>query len=469
MGKIISSYILPHPPVIVPEVGKGSEKGSEETISAVISVARNISDEKPTTIIITTPHGPVFQDYIYMSTDQELTGNLSRFGASEPKFVFENNIDLVSRIIEFARQENIPAGGLDEELIKKFKLQKQLDHGAIVPLYFVNKQYNKFKLVHISISGLPFTRLYKFGMCISKAVEQSNERVVFIASGDLSHKLSSDAPYGYDKTGEEFDKLFIESIKNLDVEKLLNLDESFCESAGECGLRSFLMMFGALDGYELKPEVYSYEGPFGVGYSVARFKSGEIDENRQILKRIENKSAERIKSLRSNESLYVALARNALEVYVNEGRTIKVPELIPKEMIENKAGTFVSIKKSGQLRGCIGTTGPTRKNIAEEIIYNAISSGTRDPRFYPVKQDELKELVYSVDVLKEPEPIKTIDELDVIKYGVIVRTNKKSGLLLPNLEGVDTKEKQVSIALQKAGIKPEETYNMERFEVVRYL
>jgi len=162
------------------------------------------------------------------------------------------------------------------------------------------------------------------------------------------------------------------------------------------------------------------------------------------------------------------LARKALETYVKEGKVLEVPGDIPGEMLESKAGTFVSLKKHGQLRGCIGTTGPTRKNIAEEIIYNAISSGTRDPRFFPVEPGELDKLVYSVDVLKEPEPIDSIEELDVIKYGVIVTKDGCSGLLLPNLEGVDTPKKQVKIALQKAGIKPGEDYSMERFEVIRH-
>ena len=173
-------------------------------------------------------------------------------------------------------------------------------------------------------------------------------------------------------------------------------------------------------------------------------------------------------NIRNSEDQYVKLARSALEAYVADKKTLKIPEGLPKEILEGKAGTFVSIKKHGQLRGCIGTTSPTRANIAEEIIYNAISSGTRDPRFNPIEKNELEELVYSVDILKEAEPITDISELDVLKYGVIVRSGFRTGLLLPNLEGVDTPEQQVSISLQKAGIKPDEKYSMERFEVIRH-
>jgi len=141
---------------------------------------------------------------------------------------------------------------------------------------------------------------------------------------------------------------------------------------------------------------------------------------------------------------------------------------LPEEMLNSRAGTFVSIKKKGELRGCIGTIGPTRENIASEIVHNAISAGTSDPRFYPVKPYELDELEYSVDVLMEPEEINSMDELDVVKYGVIVRAGRRTGLLLPNLENVNTVEQQVSIALQKAGISPNEKYTMERFEVIRH-
>ena len=468
MGRIISSYIFPHPPIIIPEIGRGEEASASKTIEAVKRAAREISKEKPATIIVTTPHGPVFQDFIHISTNEKLRGDMGRFGRSDVKFEFANNIALVDLIIKYARNEGIYCGGLDDKLMKKYRVSRDLDHGTLVPLYFVNNEYKDFKLVHISIAGLPFKELYKFGMCISKAVQESDEQVVFLASGDLSHRLSHSGPYGYSKKGEEFDEMLVSSLKSLNIKQLLETSEEFCESAGECGLRSFLIMFGSLDGHDLEQEVYSYEGPFGVGYSVARFKVGNPNPDRMLLEDIEKQEVEKIRMIRESEDAYVRLARQALETYVNEGRIIDVPDDLPEEMLKNKAGTFVSIKKDGQLRGCIGTISPTRKSIAEEIIHNAISSGTSDPRFYPVEKDELDKLVYSVDVLKEPEPIKSIDELDVVKHGVIVKAGFRTGLLLPNLEGVDTPEKQVSIALQKAGIRHDEKYSMERFEVVRH-
>ncbi|MHB1485061.1 MAG: AmmeMemoRadiSam system protein A [Saccharofermentanales bacterium] len=173
-------------------------------------------------------------------------------------------------------------------------------------------------------------------------------------------------------------------------------------------------------------------------------------------------------NVRENESEYVTLAREALESYVKKHKAITVPDWFPEKSADFRAGVFVSLKKRGLLRGCIGTISPTQKNVAEEIIKNAISSGTQDPRFEPVNEDELEELVYSVDILRSPEMIHSLDELDVKRYGVIVSKGFRRGLLLPDLEGVDTPAEQVSIALRKAGISSDEAFEMERFEVVRY-
>ena len=157
--------------------------------------------------------------------------------------------------------------------------------------------------------------------------------------------------------------------------------------------------------------------------------------------------------IKKEESPYVRLARETVERYVDEGKRLSVPEYLPEEALTRRAGTFVSLKKFGQLRGCIGTISPAEANIAEEIIHNAISASTRDPRFPPVSPSELKDLDYSVDILGETEDIDSPEELDVKKYGVIVSSGYRRGLLLPNLEGIDDVEDQISIAMQKAGIR----------------
>lgn len=164
----------------------------------------------------------------------------------------------------------------------------------------------------------------------------------------------------------------------------------------------------------------------------------------------------------------VKLAKETIESYVRHGKIPKPPSPLPEEM-KGRAGVFVSIHtRDGALRGCIGTIEPTRPNIAEEVIYNAIAAATRDPRFPPITPAELDDLVINVDVLSPPERIYSLDELDPKRYGVIVQSGWRRGLLLPDLEGVDTVEQQVDIARRKAGIGPREPVELYRFEVKRY-
>ena len=180
----------------------------------------------------------------------------------------------------------------------------------------------------------------------------------------------------------------------------------------------------------------------------------------------------------------VNLAKKTIEIYIKEGKIISPPEDLPEEFLQRKAGTFVTIEKNGKLRGCIGTYLPTRENIAEEIIYNAIAAATEDYRFGPVQKEELPYLSYTVYILNEPELVKNIKELDPKKYGVIVKTVPispsgdvvfnghfvaKTGLLLPDLEGIDTVEQQILIACQKAGINPQrEKILIYKFTVEKY-
>ncbi len=162
----------------------------------------------------------------------------------------------------------------------------------------------------------------------------------------------------------------------------------------------------------------------------------------------------------------VELAKETVETYVKEGKLPELKELTPE--MRGRAGVFVSIHKLGELRGCIGTFEPTKKNIAEETIANAISSASRDPRFLPIAPNELKDLEYSVDVLTSPEPVDSQDQLDPKKYGVIVECGWRRGLLLPDLEGVDSVDEQIEICRQKAGIAPHESIKLYRFQVRRY-
>ena len=455
-------FIVPHPPLIIPAVGNGQEQLIRKTVDAYEKVGREIAAIEPETIIIISPHSIMYGDYIHISPGSGARGDFGLYGAPNVGMKKNYDTDLVQELTRRSAEADIPAGTLGER-------NKMLDHGVMIPLYFVDRYTDKdYNIVRIAISGLSPLAQYRFGELITETANALGRDIVIIASGDLSHKLVDTGPYGYVEEGPQFDKEVTEAMATGDFMRFLTFDESFTDAAAECGLRAFIQMAGALDGKSVRSSLLSYEGPFGVGYAVATFEITGDDPSRKFGDKFEELQKTQLTDLRRSEDPYVRLARETLETFIKTRRQIPVPSGLPSEMTDKRAGVFVSLKKHGQLRGCIGTIAPTTASIAEEIIRNAIAAGVDDPRFNQVCEEELDELVYSVDILRKPERIKSIDELDVKKYGVIVSRGTRRGLLLPNLEGVDTPEEQVEIALQKAHISPNEIYEMERFEVVRH-
>jgi MEMO1 family protein len=467
MGNIFGYYSMPHPPIIIPEVGKGEEGKITSTHKACMKIAEYIEASAPNTIIIITPHGPVFRDAIALSIGTTITGNLGGFGAVDTRFNCGIDLELSKRIVEVAHGEGIPVATITEYSAKHYGVNFELDHGTMIPLYFINKKYPNYKLVHITYGILPKLQLYRFGIALREAVETSLSNAVIVASGDMSHKLTEDGPYGFDAAGPEFDKNIVEYLKNGDTSAVFSMKRSNVDAAAECGLRSYYILLGTMDGRNFKGNVLSYEGPFGVGYGVLSFQVESFGSRESLLKSLEKSKELETKSVRENESTYVKLARMSLEHYVKYGEHIDMPSFVTSDMLQNKNGVFVSLKKDSELRGCIGTVFPTTNSRAEEIIRNAVEAGENDPRFYPVEDDELDDLIYSVDVLMPPEPAEKKD-LDPKDYGVIVRSGNRSGLLLPDLEGVNTIDEQLDIALNKASIRRDEPYTIERFKVVRY-
>ncbi|MCB2293897.1 AmmeMemoRadiSam system protein A [Clostridium algoriphilum] len=465
MGKIIAYYAMPHPPIIIPEVGHGEEKKIKSTYDACELIGREISEIKPEVIIIVTPHGTMFSDAIALSFEPTISGSLKQFGAPQVSMNFDIDMDLTQEIMVRADNSKIQTISATGSSLKQYGAQYELDHGSIVPLYFIKNKYSSFKLVHITYGGLTPIQLYKFGKLIKEAVEESYKNVVFIGSGDLSHRLKEEGPYDYNPDGEKFDSSIISLLKKGDVIGVFNLNSEIIQNAGECALRSYYIMLGAMDGRDIKGELLSYEGTFGVGYAVMKFKFSKSD--RDILSEITGKKREQYNERVNNEDVYVRLARESLTHYIIEGKYMDVPSYVTEDMINTKRGVFVSLKKFGALRGCIGTIFPVRDNIAKEIIENAVSAGEGDPRFSNVSVNELEDIVFSVDVLTEPE-LALKGELDPKKFGVIVRCGVKSGLLLPDLDGVDTSEQQISIVLNKASILPNEDYSIEKFEIIRH-
>lgn len=458
---IAAAFMVPHPPLIIPQIGKGQEQAIRQTIESYQEVAHRIGRLQPETIVLISPHQIMYADYFHISPGENAKGDFGRFRADQVKIEVSYDTDFVKKLCFVADKHNLPAGILGER-------DPSLDHGTMVPLYFVEQCWKDYRLVRIGLSGLPLTNHYELGVAIQETAAALNRKTVVIASGDLSHKLKEEGPYGYQKEGPEYNSRIMSVMEKGAFGQLLEFSEDFCNKAAECGHRSFTIMAGALDGTDIEAQRLSYEGPFGVGYGICCYHAFSPNPERHFKAQFEERERKQIRENKEHEDAYVQLARKTIESYIRTGNLISLPEKLPKEMYRQRAGVFVSIKKEGRLRGCIGTLQATQPSVAEEILHNAISASVNDPRFSPIELDELDRLTISVDVLGDMEKIESPDQLDVKRYGVVVSSGRKRGLLLPNLDGVDTIGDQIAIAKRKAGISPEEKVQLERFEVVRH-
>jgi len=465
---LLGAYLMPHPPVMVKEVGKGNRFRCMDTIDGATEIAKRIADLEPETIVVITPHGPVFSDGLAISTSDELYGDFENFGCNELKFKYDNDVKLAEAIVNNAFDKGILMAEIDQESAVDFNITTHLDHGALVPLYFINEKLNQFKIVHITYGMLSHEKLYEFGISIQNAIVETGKKVVVVASGDLSHRLKDDGPYEYHEAGPKYDACIVDLMTNRDVQGIFSIDTELEKNAGECGRRSIDIMLGTLEGFASKNTLINYEGPFGVGYGLIAYEHLEKADSEYYLDRIYKVKEARLSSIRSDEDAYVKLARQVVEHAVNTGERLRVePTNLPREMIDQRAGTFVSIKTDNGLRGCIGTIGPTEKHILDEIISNGIKAATQDPRFSAITPDELEGLIITVDVLETPEVIEDKSLLDPHNYGVIVTQDYRRGVLLPNLDGIDTVDEQLRVVLNKAGISTG-SYQMERFLVTRH-
>ncbi len=459
---IAAAYVVPHPPLIIPSVGKGQESAISSTIHAYQEIAERCAQRNPDTVVIVSPHAPAFANCFHVSTDPELEGSMAQFGAPQTKLSVKSDLAFVQSLASTAAQEKLPLVGSDPG-------DAVLDHATFVPLWFLQEAGCQAPVVRIGLSGLSPEEHKHLGKLIAQTAHHLDRRVVFVASGDLSHKLKADGPYGLAPEGAVFDREVTNILDAGDLAGLFTFDPLFLRKAAECGLGSFQIMAGALEGLPITHELMSYEGPFGVGYAVAAFESLDEATKTPLDRQAYVADVENAPANSAAVDPYVALARASVEHFVTTGSKLVLPENLPPELTDKQAGVFVSLHEFGQLRGCIGTIQPVTGSVGEEIIRNGISAATQDPRFPAVSASELGDLSYSVDVLYPPMPIDSPDELDPTRYGVIVTKGYKRGLLLPNLDGIDSVDQQLAIAKQKAGIDPHDTeVELERFEVVRH-
>ncbi len=262
MSGIVFGCVVPHPPIIVPDIGRGGEGDISATSKAMETVTDRLARHRPDTALIISPHGKYAAHAMGILTAPSSAGDLKVWGSREPHQTYQNDLALVELIQQQAKKASVPVASIA-------KSGYELDHGVMVPLHFLKRSLKGVSLVPLTFSWLPLETHFAFGKAIRTAAEASHKRVAIIASGDLSHRLLPSAPAGYDPLGKVFDEQLVAAVSRADIKAILNFDIGLIERAGECGLRPIVILLGALDGLKVKPEVLSYEGPFGVGYMVA--------------------------------------------------------------------------------------------------------------------------------------------------------------------------------------------------------
>lgn len=259
---IVFSAFVPHPPVLIPDIGKENVEKLKITRQALEDLEKNLYVSQPETIIVITPHGHIFQDVFTINAYPELIIDFREFGDLTTKGKFKADLNLIAEITNTAKLRQMPLVLQSEEII---------DYGTAVPLLFLAKHLPKVQIIPISFSFLDFKNHLDFGYFLKENFMNSNKRIAIIASGDLSHKLSENSPAGFSPLGKKFDETVINSLKTKNTAGLLNLDQKTCVEAGECGLRSLLILLGILRNVNYNLKIFSYESPLGIGYLVAEF------------------------------------------------------------------------------------------------------------------------------------------------------------------------------------------------------
>ncbi len=260
--------IAPHPPIIIPEIGRGRLDEARNTVHGMKELSKRVKNVQPELIVVITPHGQVVSNGPAIMAADQLTGNFGQFGFPDTTVEMKTDRELIDLLVEEASSSPVKPVLLGKQN-QKNDSGKTLDHGAMVPLYYLQEAGLDLPGLHITISLDSYHDLYQFGQDVKKAIDKRGVPTAVIASGDLSHRLKPGAPAGYSPKGKEFDQQLVSLIKQKKVDDLLNMDQHLVEEAGECGLRPIIVALGMLAQSGFNPEIISYEGPFGVGYLVS--------------------------------------------------------------------------------------------------------------------------------------------------------------------------------------------------------
>ena len=439
-GGVPIAILLPHAPILVPVVAGARRADCRVTAAAMAEAARRLVAARPDAVVLVSPHAARSANGFGVSVGH-VSGSLARFGERATGVMLPGDPELMGALCEAATAADLPTTRLAGD---------DLDHGSVVPLWYLVEAGWTGPTIVVALAAADNSRLGKLGEGVAKAAMQLGRRVAVVASGDMSHRLKPGAPCGYDPRAVEFDAAFIRELRAGATRGLAAAVAPLQDLAAEDVVEPTLFALGAVGWSAAGREALSYEGPFGVGYGVAVLgaekPAGASPDPRDELPAV------------ARASIAVALGRPA---GVAEPRRGRCP---------GQGGVFVTLHTAdGRLRGCIGTMVARAGDLAVETWRMAREAALHDPRFTPVRAEELDTLRIEVTVLGPMEEIDSDAELDPRRWGVVVRAEDgRRGLLLPDIPEVTSVEEQIGIARRKGGIGPEEPVRLQRFAAERF-
>jgi AmmeMemoRadiSam system protein A/AmmeMemoRadiSam system protein B len=445
------AVLMPHAPILVPAVGGARGDAAKASSRAMRAAAVAVLNHRPETLVLISPHAPRRAGAFGIWANERLEGSFEQFGAPQTHLSLPNDVRLAEAIAVEAQLRNVAIWAIH---------QPRLDHGALVPLWFLTGAGWQGPTVIISLDGSEDGELIQLGEAITAAANQLQRRIAIIASGDMSHRLTPAAPGGFHPQAQRFDKNFLRLVHSGDYRKIRNINPELRAVAAEDAVDSTLIAVAAVDWDASGHKFLSYEGPFGVGYGVAILfaedsKHGRMEVDGGRLAKAEGATLPQV-------------ARAAVAAALG-GSSAQTPRAAGAYLLQPR-GVFVTVReRNGMLRGCVGTVTPVCANLVEETWRNARLAALQDTRFPPVIHDELEDLRFVVSVVHSIKAVATADDLNPRHYGVIVTTQDgRRGLLLPGIVNITTSAEQLQVARQKGGIEPDEPVTLQRFEVDRF-
>lgn len=444
-GSIRFAALMPHAPILVPAVA-GPRAGASRTTAAMRDVAERLGGHSIDTVVLISPHSPRRRNAFGLWGGSVLAGSLGQFGAPDASIELPNDLEFVPALSKAAAKRGVALWSIQPGL---------LDHGAVVPLWFLTEGGWNGRTVILSLNHPGDGGLDDLGAALREAAERCGRRVAVIASGDMSHRLTRDAPGGHHPRAAQFDRALIDGLKTASYQSFREFDETLQQDAGEDALDSTRIALAAADWKADGHEVLSYEGPFGVGYGVAVLFQRPHDAPSEVTATTEGHCLPAV----ARRSVYAALTGQAV------GRDTPLSDYLSRP-----GAVFVTMRTlEGRLRGCVGSLAPSRPNIVQETWHYARIAAFHDPRFAPVALDELDRLRFEVSVLHTFQSVQSIADLNPRRFGVIVSVpDGRRGLLLPAIPEIQTVDDQLRHVRAKAGIAVHEPVEMQRFEVDKF-